>query len=107
MKQHKVELSKTHNLIDAVSQCVDFIEGEYGKRPSVLKHHNLDLIKSSAFSALDKVMRDRAKIQKIYGMDVVYDPKLKPDEFLICTIDERGKSKECVRIKTPKHDSRS
>lgn len=106
MKTHKVKLPKSHKLIDALSQCFDFIHGEYGVLPSDLRHNNLDAIRECAFSSLRDSTIKIASVQKIYGMDVKEDRKLKPNIIVMTVRDNsnNGKVVDAVKITLPAHD---
>lgn len=99
MKQHNVKLAKGHRLIDAISQCVDFIEGAYGFRPSYLLHNNIDLVRDVAFSSLNYSILKSASVQKIYGMSVTRSTKVKSDSVVLVLVDRsNGERVEVVTI---------
>jgi hypothetical protein len=84
METHKVKLAKGHLLIDAISQCVDFVHGKYAVRPTILKHNDMSLMRSVAFSSLNMSTQTHYAVQRIYGMEVKRSTKVSKDSVMIC-----------------------
>lgn len=86
MQLHKVKLAKGHLLIDAISQCVDFIHGKYGVRPTIIKHNDMSLMRSVAFSSLNMSTQNHYAVQRIYGMEVKRSTKVTKDSVMLCVL---------------------
>jgi hypothetical protein len=99
MELHKVKLLQGHRLIDAISQCVDFVEGKYRVRPVVLKHNNTDMVQEVAFSSLNVSTIKSASVQRIYGMSVTRSTKVPTDSVILGVMDPMtGKIVDVVQI---------
>jgi len=86
MELHKVKLAKGHLLIDAISQCVDFIQGKYAVRPTVIKHNDMSLMRSVAFSSLNMTTQNHYAVQRIYGMEVKRSTKVTKDSVILSVV---------------------
>lgn len=97
MELHKVKLAKGHKLIDAISQCVDFVHGKYAVRPTIIKHNNIDMIRDVAFSSLTESVIKKASVQKLYGMDVKRSTKCTKNSVILSVVRD-SKELDVVKI---------